>query len=127
MEKNHIALSKQSKEPKKSSAKEKMARLKLDKYKPRLIDRLFKREEKKRILLEQEIEMAIKADENDYKTIISSWEKEVEEWRESVDIAEALLKGEAKAKIEAKITCTPFQRFLILVRAYQLPYTIVAC
>ena len=105
---NYIALSKQPKEPKKSCAKEEEARLKLDEYKPGLIDRLFKREEKKMALLTQEIEIAIKADEDKYKSRVSSWEKEVEEWKESVDIAEALLKGDAKAKIEAIDNLQPF-------------------
>lgn len=105
---NHISLTKQPKEPKKSSAKEKMARLKLEKYKPGLIDWLFKRAEKKRILLEKEIEIAMKADENDFKLIISKWKKEVEEWRERVDIANALLKGQAKAKLEAIDNLQPF-------------------
>lgn len=105
---NRIALSKQPIEPQKSIAKENMARLKLHKYKPGLIDRLFNRQEKKRLLLQQDIELAIDTDESDYKKIISSWEKEVQEWRESIDIAEALLKGEAKAKIEAIDNLKPF-------------------
>lgn len=94
---NQIALSKQLRERRKSSAKEDAARLKIDRYKPGLIDRI-KRE---RILLEQQVAIAIKADENDYKKIISIWEKEVDEWKENVGMAEALLKGDAQAKIEA--------------------------
>lgn len=104
----YIAQSKQPEEPKKSGAKEEKARIKLNEYKPGLIDRLFKREEKKRKLLAEEVEVAIKADEDDYKSRISSWKEEAKEWEESVKLAEALLNGEVKTKIEVIDNLKPF-------------------
>jgi len=105
---NQISLSKQPKEPKKTNDDEEEARLIADSYNPGLIDRLFKREEKKRKLFSEKIEEAIKSDEARYKSKVSSWEKETEEWKESVIIAKALLDGKAEAKVEAIESLQPF-------------------
>ena len=105
---NEIALSKQPAEPKKSNHNEAEARESLDAYKPRFMDRLFKREEKKRAILSQKINEAIDTDEAHYKSRISKWENEIEEWKESVAIAKAILDGKAEAKIEAIENLQPF-------------------
>ena len=105
---NQIALSKQPKEPKKTKSNEEKAQLILDSYKSGFIDRLFQRVEKKRTLFSQKITEAIKSDEAHYKSKISSWEKETEEWKGNVGIAKALLDGEAEAKIEAIDHFQPF-------------------
>lgn len=103
-----IAKSEKPKEPKKYSKKEDSARLKLDNYSPGFFDRLFKLVEKKRISLIQEIENSIKLDEENYNKSIADWKLKVEEWIESVNMASALLKGDAKAKIEAIENLQPF-------------------
>lgn len=103
-----IALSKKPVEPKKKSESEEEIRLISESYKPGLIDRLFKREEKKRKLFSQKIAEAIESDEAHYKSIISSWKSKTEEWKESVEIAKALLEGKAEAKIEAIENLKPF-------------------
>ena len=105
---SQIALSKQPKEPNNTNDNEKKARQISDSYSPGFIDRLFKREEKKRTLFTQNIAEAIKSDEVDFKSRISSWKEEAKEWKESVEIAEALLDGDAEAKIEAINSLKPF-------------------
>lgn len=105
---NKIASSKQPTEPQRSNDNESEARQSLKSYKPGFIDRLLKREEKKRSLLSQKIDEAIKKDEVNYKSSVSKWEKDTVEWKESVAIAKALLDGKAEAKIEAIDNLQPF-------------------
>ena len=105
---NKIASSKQPTEPQRSNDNESEARQSLKSYKPGFIDRLLKREEKKRSLLSQKVEEAIKKDEVNYKSSVSKWEKDTGEWKESVAIAKALLDGKAEAKIEAIENLQPF-------------------
>jgi len=103
-----IALSNQPAEPRKTNHNEAQAREYLEDYTPGFIDRLFKREQKKRASLSQKLEEAIIADEENYQSRISEWSSQTEEWKESVVIAKALLDGEAKAKIEAIESLQPF-------------------
>ncbi|NWO56439.1 hypothetical protein [Chromohalobacter israelensis] len=105
---NKIASSKQPTEPQRSNDNESEARQSLKSYKPGFIDRLLKREEKKRSLLSQKVDEAIKKDEVNYKSSVSKWEKDTGEWKESVAIAKALLDGKAEAKIEAIENLQPF-------------------
>ncbi|HDS1212240.1 hypothetical protein [Shewanella algae] len=105
---NKIASSKQPTEPKRGNENESKARQSLKSYKPGIIDRLLKREEKKRSLLSQKVDEAIKKDEINYKSSVSKWEKDTTEWKESVAIAKALLDGKAEAKIEAIENLQPF-------------------
>ena len=105
---SQIVLSKQPKEPRKTKDNEEKALLISDNYKPGIIDRLFKRVEKKRVLFSQKITEAIKIDGDNYKSRVSIWEKNTVEWKESVEIAKALINGEAEAKIEAIDNLQPF-------------------
>lgn len=57
----------------------------LAKYKPSLLDTLFRRAEHKRIILEQKISEAFNEDEADYRA-----------WEENVYIADKVLKGDTK-------------------------------
>ena len=105
---NKIASSTQPIEPQRNNDNESEARQSLESYKPGFIDRLFKREEKKRALLSQKIDEAIKKDQANHKSSVAKWEQETGEWKESVAIAKALLDGEAEAKIEAIESLQPF-------------------
>lgn len=105
---NKIASSKQPTEPQRSNDDESEARQSLKSYKPGFLDRLLKREEKKRSLLSQKVDEAIKKDKVNYKSSVSKWEKDTDEWKESVAIAKALLDGKAEAKIEAIENLQPF-------------------
>jgi len=104
----HISLSKQPREPKKSNEKEKEARLLFDNYKSGFIERLLKKDKIKRAFLFEKITAAIVSDEADHNSKVSIWEKEVEEWTESVAIAEVILGGDTKSKIEAIENFQPF-------------------
>lgn len=103
-----VASSKPPKEPKRTNHREEKAQLKLEQYKPGVFARLFNNEEKKKAIIAQEIEIAIKADNDEYESRVSLWKQGFAEWKESVDIAEALLKGEPKAKLEAIDNLQPF-------------------
>lgn len=105
---NLIAQSQQPKKTKKSCDREQQARHKLDIYKPNVITRILKRQDKKKAQLTEEIEIAINTDENNYKIEISEWEEKVEEWRKNVDIARSLLKGDSKTKLEVIKSLEPF-------------------
>jgi hypothetical protein len=105
---NKIALSEKPAEPKKKSENEDDARLASDSYKPGFIDRLFKREEKKRENFSQKIAEAIESDNSHYKAKVSNWKSKTKEWKESVEIAKALLEGKAEAKIEVIDNLQPF-------------------
>jgi membrane-associated HD superfamily phosphohydrolase len=70
---NKIASSKQPTEPQRSNDNESEARQSLKSYKPGFIDRLLKREKKKRLLLSQKIDEAINKDEVNYKSSVSKW------------------------------------------------------
>ncbi|AJI54097.1 hypothetical protein [Francisella philomiragia] len=105
---NKIASSKQPIEPKIDNDNESKARQSLDSYKPGFIDRLFKREEKKRKMLSRKIDEAIQKDKTQYETSISEWKKDTEEWKENVEIAKALLNGDAKAKMKVINDLQPF-------------------
>ncbi len=98
---NKIASSNQPAEPQGNNDNESEARQSLESYKAGFIDRLFKREEKKRALLLQIIDDAIKKDEFNYESSVSKWEKDTGEWKKRVAIAKAILDGKAEAKIEA--------------------------
>lgn len=102
------AASPEPKKPKLSSDNQENARLKADSYKPGFLDRRLKREKKKRDILEQAVATAIQADEKMHHEKLEAWERELEDWRDSVEIANALLSGEAKSKIEAIENLQPF-------------------
>ena len=105
---NKISLSSQPKKPNKINTNEQKTRLALEAYKPGLIDRLFKQEEKKRKQFHEQLNEAIQLDEIHYKSQTSHWKKESAEWEEMITIANALLSGKAEAKIEAIENLQPF-------------------
>jgi len=104
----NIATSQVPRKPENLKDHEKTARSKAENYKPGFIDRVFKREEKKRIRFEKNIVSAIEEDEIEYKENWALWEKELSNWKESVELAQLLLKGDEKAKIIAINELDPF-------------------
>ncbi len=105
---NQIFLSERPQEPQKTNNNEAKAQSLLYSYKPGLIDRLFKREQKKRQILSKKLVEAIKSDELEYSDKISNWKKKNQEWDESVTMAASLLDGKAETKIEAINDLQPF-------------------
>lgn len=103
-----IALSEQPMKPSNRRESEKRASLQAEEYTPSFIDRFFKREEKKRASFTENIANAIKDDRAEYNIGLADWEKRVEDWKESVEIANLLLQGEVEAKLEAIEKLQPF-------------------
>ena len=110
----NIATSQEPKKPENIKKHEKDARAEVKNYKPGFIDRVFKREEKKRIRLEENIASAIEEDETEYKASLTRWEEKLSDWHESVELAQLLLKGEKKAKIAAINDLDPFSEISTL-------------
>lgn len=103
-----IATSKEPIKPKKLDTNEQNAQLAADNYKPGLIDKIFKREEKKKIALSGEIKKSAKQDNTEYESNLKIWASELKDWKESIDIANSLLQEDGKAKIEAINSLNPF-------------------
>ncbi len=103
-----VAKSQEPKKPSNLKNNEKVARSKMDNYKPGFIDKIFKREEKKRISHSENTVSAIEEDKAEYKKNIRSWEKNISDWKESVLLAQLLLNGDEDAKIRAIEELDPF-------------------
>jgi len=103
-----IVSSKEPEKPQKLDNNETQARLKANKYKPGFIDKIFKREEKKRNDFNDDIEKAIEKDSSQHQVSLSKWEEELNDWKESVGVARSLLSGIGKAKIEVIDNLDPF-------------------
>ena len=103
-----IAKSQEPKRPSDSKGNEKSARSKADNYKPSFLDKLLKREEKKRTLHSDNIASSINEDKTKHKKNINNWEKELADWKESVELAQLLLNGNEDAKIKAIQDLDPF-------------------
>ena len=110
----NIATSQEPKKPENSKKHEKAARSEAKNYKPGFIDRLFKREEKKKMRLEENISTAIEEDEAEHKAGVLSWEEKLKDWKESVELAQLLLNGDKEAKIKAIKDLDPFSEISTL-------------
>ncbi|MCP4161254.1 MAG: hypothetical protein GY760_14360 [Deltaproteobacteria bacterium] len=104
----NIVSSKEPKKPNNSKKFEKAAITKAEAYKPGFIDKLFKREEKKKKCLEKNISKAIDKDEAEHKDSVSDWEEKINDWKDSVELAQLLLSGVNEAKIKAIKDLNPF-------------------
>lgn len=105
---NKIILSKPPKEPINNNKNEKISQDLLDSYKPNLIDRLFKKENKKIESLNQALDAAKKLDESNYKSAITEWEKDTQEWKEEVELAKKIQSGDGHAKLQALKNLDPY-------------------
>lgn len=104
----NIAMSQEPKKSENLKKHEKAARSAAENYKPGFVDRFFKREEKKKKGLEENIPRAIEKDKTEHKDNVSSWEEKLNDWKESVEIAQLLLSGDKEAKIKAIKYLDPF-------------------
>jgi hypothetical protein len=103
-----IAKTPEPKQPVNLNNLEKTARKIAESYKPGFLDRLFKREDKQRKKLDENITRAIKNDDKEYLANLSSWKEESDDWKESVELANLILMGDQKAKIRAIENLDPF-------------------
>lgn len=111
---NTIATSQEPKKPENLNNLEKTTRSEVENYKPGFIDRIFKREEKKRLRFEESIAVAIEEDEVEHKASIARWDKDLVDWKESVELAQLLLNGDEKAKMTAISDLDPFSEISTL-------------
>jgi hypothetical protein len=95
-------------EPVNENPNESIARERLESYKPGIIDRLFSREEKVRDRLQSEIVVAKEQDESSFRKTYADWEVRLADWKESVELAQRLLDGDPKAKVEVIDELNPF-------------------
>ena len=95
-----IASSKEPEKPVNFKNHEKEATLELEKYYPSFFDKLFKRQEAQKQKLKIKIEQAIVKDEEEYKIKLNQWEKELIDWKNNTEIANALLRDDKETKMK---------------------------
>jgi hypothetical protein len=83
--------------PIKTSKHECDARAKLERYTPNILDKLFKREDRRRNRLRTAVPEAIAQDEKDFVDASTAYESAYSEWKNKKDTAEEVLSGEASA------------------------------
>ncbi|WNJ96763.1 hypothetical protein RND59_06715 [Vibrio ruber] len=103
-----IALSSEPEKPIYSDELECEALLNKENYKPSLIDRIFKRTEKKLAVFSDAICTAKDKDKLSYDSAISQWERDRSDWADSVSQAKLLLSGNADARIQTIKELNPF-------------------
>lgn len=91
----------QPKEPVPTQSAERLARLKLQNYRPGFLTKLFGTVEKKRGGLEKDINTAINKDEENNKLSMNKYRKDVAEWEEQTSLAREILNHQPKAFIKA--------------------------
>lgn len=94
--------------------KQREKKAKADNYQPGFIDRLFKREDKKREKFKASVLKAIEDDDLDYKNKIENWKKEYDNWNKSAQLAREILDGNAESKLKAIKTLDPFSEISTL-------------
>jgi hypothetical protein len=109
-----IAMSREPEKPENLKGHENAARHEAENYKAGFFDRLFKQKEKKRKRLEEYIPRAVEKDETEYRASVASWEEKLNDWKESVELAQLLLKGNNEAKMKAIKDLDPFSEISTL-------------
>ncbi|WP_144988126.1 hypothetical protein [Gimesia aquarii] len=94
--------------PKRSNANQNAAQAKLYRFKPTVLDKVFKRNKKKRAALELAVEVAKKTDVREYKKALKAYENEFANWKAICKLAEDVLAGNTKAYIESIHKTNPF-------------------
>lgn len=88
--------------------KEKNAKSLEDNYSPGFIDRLFNLEDKKRKKLAGQVTNSINSDQQVHNEQIDEWNKECEDWNETIPLAKNILDGDAKSKLAVIEKLNPF-------------------
>lgn len=94
--------------PQRNTKHEDAAKRALETYKPGLIAKIFRTEEKKRKLLMEDIDKSKNIDENDFREVLNQYEIDQKDWEESVSLAKRIVKGEVEAQHEAIEKLDPF-------------------
>ncbi len=102
------------KKPENSKAREEKAKSAESNYHPGFIDRIFKREDKKRKKLADDISTAIRADESAHQSEIKKWQEKCNEWAENTQLAQGVLNNDAKSKLLVIEKLNPFSELSTL-------------
>ncbi|WP_415844941.1 hypothetical protein ACMYUJ_19390 [Stutzerimonas zhaodongensis] len=92
-----------------ASRNELSAKAKLDAYEPGLFARLFKLQQRQIDKLADRVEIARALDAQEFEQSVSAWRAEHSEWSSDKALAERLLVGDTKAKMDAIELFHPFE------------------
>lgn len=87
---------------------EKLAQAVLDAYKPTVLDKLLRREERKRDEFESQLTFAKEKDIRDHDAAMNVYRQEMSEWESITDLAKRILTGDEAAFLEALHRIAPF-------------------
>ncbi|MEW5815791.1 MAG: hypothetical protein AB1798_10420 [Spirochaetota bacterium] len=96
-------------EPKRSDRNESQARKALDRYRPGFLDRLLRREARKRQALSQAVHDGRLQDDKEYRAIRAEYIDKRKEWKYMHDVAIGILKGDVSAYLSAVREMDPFE------------------
>lgn len=91
-----------------TSAHEAIAQLALDKYRPGIIDRLFRREASKHAALEEAIRQARQRDTDEYERKVEEDEAALTDWEDTRKLAQRILSGDVHAYLDTIREVNPF-------------------
>ena len=103
-----VALAPEPKKPKNYKEREKHSKALEANYSPGFIDRIFRKESKKRKQLACEVMDSINEDEQNHNKNINKWKKECEDWNESIPLAKKILDGNPDSKLTVIEKLNPF-------------------
>lgn len=104
-----ISISKAPEQPQLQHKNEVDAQKALDNYKPSLLDKFFKKIEKKKALLSKKIEKAKELDELEFKKAWEEYERNYKEWKDLVETAKKIIEGDISAYLKVIKEVNPFQ------------------
>ena len=105
---NKVATTPEPINPENSRENEEHSKSLEGRYSPGFIDRLFRREGKKRQKLATQVLESEKKDKLNHDKKIIEWEKDCNDWNESIPLAKAILDGDASSKITVIEKLDPF-------------------
>ncbi len=94
--------------PGRSDRAAKLARYKVDQYRPSFIDRLFRREQKKRHDLEKAVTAAMLQDDAEYQAAQVNHDAERIDWLQLTQLSTRILAGGSEAMLDAIAQLDPF-------------------
>jgi hypothetical protein len=99
---------KEPRQPERSDQNERLAKYELISYKPSLLDKLLRRQEKRTQQLKQNLSTAVKTDEYEHNKSLAQWKDECSEHKQNLELANGILAREAQARLTALKKFTPF-------------------
>ncbi len=103
-----VTNSKPPEKPIPQSLNESKARELWSNYKPGIWDRMWKKEEKSRETLFENIEKGKQRDEEEYQKLLSEYDQSYADWKASKEFADKIMAGEKDAYLEALKELNPF-------------------